>query len=103
MEAMQTAAVAVLSGHRPPPAITRIIGEIAPRPVYLIYAGHGSGGEELQPDFASSAGQPKTLWRIPEARHTGGYAARPREYEQRIVGFFDNALQSAAGSMKDGG
>jgi len=94
----------VLSGHRPPPAITRIIGEIAPRPVYLIYAGHGSGGEELQPDFASSAGQPKTLWRISEARHTGGYAARPREYEQRIVSFFNSALlQSAAGWKKDGG
>ncbi len=29
---------------------------------------------------------------VPEAGHTGGYAARPAEYERRVVGFFDRAL-----------
>jgi hypothetical protein len=32
------------------------------------------------------------LWKIPEASHTGGIEARPREYERRVVGFFDRAL-----------
>ena len=26
------------------------------------------------------------------ATHTGGLAARPAEYEQRVIGFFDRAL-----------
>jgi hypothetical protein len=26
------------------------------------------------------------------SRHMGGIDARPREYEQRVVGFFDEAL-----------
>ena len=35
---------------------------------------------------------PATLWEIPEAHHVGGLAARPAEYEQRVVGFFDREL-----------
>jgi hypothetical protein len=32
------------------------------------------------------------VWKIAEAGHVGGLAARPREYEQRVVGFLDAAL-----------
>ena len=35
---------------------------------------------------------PRLSWVIPEAEHTGGIDARPREYERRVVGFFDQAL-----------
>lgn len=34
----------------------------------------------------------KTLWYVPEAGHTGALEARPRQYEERVVGFFDQAL-----------
>jgi hypothetical protein len=90
--ALQTAAVAIMSGTRPPPALTDVAARIAPRPVFLVYAGRGAGGEELTPDYYRAAGQPKRLWRIDEAGHVGGFEARPREYEQRVVGFFDRAL-----------
>jgi hypothetical protein len=58
----------------------------------LVYAGHGQGGEDLSPDYFAAAGDPKELWEIPEAGHTGGLAARPQEYEERVVGFLDRAL-----------
>jgi hypothetical protein len=48
------------------------------RPVFLIYAGHGAGGEEFNPDYYRAARSPKQLWKIPEAGHTGGYTARPQ-------------------------
>ncbi len=90
--AVQTAAVAALSGHAPPPSLPALVSEIAPRPILLIYAGRGGGGEELQPEFFAAAAQPKTLWSIPEASHTAGIAVRPEEYEQRVIGFFEDAL-----------
>ncbi len=90
--AVQTAALTVLSGHLPPPALTAVVAKIAPRPIMLIYAGHGGGGEELQPRYFAAARGPKYLWMIPEAGHTGGYRARPAEYERRVVGFFDQTL-----------
>ena len=94
--AVQTAALAVLSGTAPPPPLNELVPRIAPRHVYFIYAGHGAGGEEFNPDLYQAAGTPKALWQIPEASHTGGFEARPREYEQRVVGFFNRALLRSA-------
>jgi hypothetical protein len=90
--AVQTAALAVMSGTPPPPSLTDLLPRIAPRSTFLIYGGRGGGGEELSPDFYRATGQPKRLWKIPEAGHVGGFQARPREYEGRVVGFFDDAL-----------
>jgi fermentation-respiration switch protein FrsA (DUF1100 family) len=90
--AVQTAVVAVMSGTAPPPSLADLAPRIAPRPLLLIYAGRGGGGEELNPDYYEAASDPKTLWKIPEAGHVGGLQARPREYEQRVIRFFDQAL-----------
>jgi hypothetical protein len=89
---VQTAALTVMSGTMPPPVLDDLTGRIAPRPILLIYAGHGSGGEELNAEYFRAASEPKTLWKIDEAVHVGGLDARPREYEERVVGFFDRAL-----------
>jgi hypothetical protein len=32
------------------------------------------------------------LWRLPEGKHTASISERPREYERRVVGFFDRLL-----------
>jgi hypothetical protein len=92
---VQTAAVALLSGSPPPPSLTELLPRIAPRPLLLVYAGHGGGGEELTPDYFRAALQPKALWKIDEAHHVGGFEARPKEYESRVVRFFDRALLGA--------
>ena len=89
---VQTAAVAVLSGDRPPPSLVDLVPRIAPRPLLLIGAGSDNGGEDLQPHYFAAAKEPKAFWKIPEAGHIGGYAARPREYALRLTDFFDAAL-----------
>jgi dienelactone hydrolase len=90
--AVQTAALAVLRGTSPPPSLKDLVPHIAPRPVFFVYAGHGVGGEEFNPKLYDAARAPKAIWKITEAKHVGGYDARPREYERRVIGFFDRAL-----------
>ena len=88
-----TPGVALFSNDAPPPSLEDLIGRIAPRPVFLIYAVPGQGGEaELSETFYDAAREPKTIWRVPGSGHTGGIEARPQEYERRVVGFFDHAL-----------
>ena len=52
--AVQTAAVAVLSQTAPPASLADLVPRIAPRPLFLIYAGQGGGGE-LNPDYYDAA------------------------------------------------
>jgi fermentation-respiration switch protein FrsA (DUF1100 family) len=89
---VQTAAVAVLSGNAPPPSLDELVQRIAPRPVFLIYAEHGVGGEDLNANYYRAADHPKELWRVPGSGHTGGFRAQPRDYETRVVGFLDRSL-----------
>ena len=87
------AAVAVFSNQGPPPRIADRIGEIAPRAVFLIHADPGMGGEvERQPKYYAAASEPKQLWKVPGAEHTGGLKAQPQEYERRVVDFYDREL-----------
>jgi len=60
--------------------------------VMLIAAPNSPNGEDLNRDYYQAAGEPKTLWEIPESTHVGGLEARPEEYERRVIGFFDEAL-----------
>jgi len=87
-----TAATAVFSDDAPPPNLNDLVDRIAPRAVFFIYAERGQGGEELSKDYYESANAPKSVWEVPGATHTGGIDARPREYERRMIGFFDTAL-----------
>lgn len=95
-QAVQTAAVAVLSGTAPPASLRDVVRRIAPRPVFLIYAEHGVGSEDLNKNFYRAAGESKQLWRVHGAGHTGGYEADPVGYERRVVAFFDHALLNQA-------
>jgi hypothetical protein len=91
-QAVQSTALAVMSGTAPPPSLKDLVPRIAPRHVFFIHAGHGAGGEEYNRDYYAADGAPKAVWEIPEAHHTGGFQVRPREYERRVAGFFDRAL-----------
>jgi hypothetical protein len=91
--AVMTASMTVFQNDGPPAPIQDRIGLIAPRPVLLMYADPGMGGEStLQDDFYAAAGEPKQIWKVPGSQHTGGLDAQPRAYEQRVTTFLDQAL-----------
>jgi fermentation-respiration switch protein FrsA (DUF1100 family) len=93
VHAVVTPGVALFSNDLPPPSLEDLAAEVSPTPLFLIYAVPGQGGEaELTELFYESAREPKEIWRVPGAGHTGGIEAQPAEYERRVVGFFDEAL-----------
>jgi dienelactone hydrolase len=88
-----TAGTALFSDNRPPESLKDLVGRIAPTPVLFIYGEHGQDGERnLNPTYYRSAGEPKEIWEVPGSGHVGGITAQPKEYERRVIGFFDRAL-----------
>lgn len=77
----------------PETAIIDEIDQIAPRPIFIIATGAQDGLEQRTSQrYYDRAGEPKTLWLIPETEHGGGLSARPQEYQDRMIAFFDQAL-----------
>ena len=99
-----TTATSVFADAKPPEHLIDQVGRISPTPLFLIYATKGTDGEEhtFNRAFIAAAREPKAIWEIPEAKHVGGLKARPREYEQRVVAFFDRSLQrSSSAALSD--
>ena len=93
-DSLYTVASAVFSDQEPPVDLLDDVGRIGNRPVFLIHtSAKGIGGEELNPDYYAALTGPREIWDIPDASHTGGFAARPKEYERRVLGFFARALR----------
>jgi dienelactone hydrolase len=91
--AVITAGTMLFSNHAVPPNLKSLVGRIAPRPVLFIYGEHDQANvRELTPGYYAAAGAPKALWEVPGASHTGGIDAHPRQYERRVIAFFDHAL-----------
>jgi len=71
----------------------RHIGVISPRPLLII---HGAADGLIPPSQAeanfAAAGEPKELWLVPGANHIGPMAARPEEYQRRVVQFFKRCV-----------
>jgi pimeloyl-ACP methyl ester carboxylesterase len=95
-QAVLTAAVAVFSGESPPPALDNAVSEIAPGATFLIYGEQGQAGEELNVDYFEAAAEPKEIWEVPGAGHTGGLDARPTAYERRVSAFFEHHLDATS-------
>jgi uncharacterized protein len=88
-----SAGIALFSDHTAPPSLKDLVGRISPTPVFFIYGEHGQDGERnLNPTYYEAAGRPKAIWEVPGSGHVGGLDARPKEYERRVVGFFDRTL-----------
>jgi uncharacterized protein len=89
--AVKTASVALFSDTTPPDNLEDLIPRIAPRPVFLINAAHNEVDQKA-PEYFAAAREPKQQWLVPRGGHTGGITAMPREYERRVVDFFDRSL-----------
>jgi dienelactone hydrolase len=91
--AATTTGAALFSNDKPPPSLKDLVGRIDRTPVFFIYGEHGQDGERnLNPTYYREAREPKAIWEVAGSGHVGGIDARPKEYEQRVVGFFDQAL-----------
>jgi MYXO-CTERM domain-containing protein len=89
---VKQASIAVFANQSPPTNLKELVPRIAPRAMFLIAAPNAPTGEDLNRGYYKAAGEPKTLWEIPESKHVGGLEARPVEYERRVTRFFDDAL-----------
>jgi uncharacterized protein len=68
-----------------------VIGQIAPRPILLIYGSREVslvGGQRQQ----AAAGENAELWIVEGAGHGSYFDVAPEEYEARLVAFFDKAF-----------
>ena len=61
--AVQAGALTVMSGTRPPPALDDLVAQIAPRPLFLIYAGQGGGGRSSTPTISTPPPSPRPYGR----------------------------------------
>jgi uncharacterized protein len=87
---LTTIGTVVFTSNLPPRSLTDLSAEIT-EPVLFIHATPGGGGETLTEKFYEAANGPKEYWAAPGG-HTGAIDAAPREYERRVVGFFDRTL-----------
>ena len=87
-----TLSTAVFANQLPPPDLGALMSQTPPRPVLLIQAESGLGGEELNARYAAAAGTTAERWQVPGSTHIDGLRAQPEEYERRVVDFFDRAL-----------
>ncbi len=64
-------------------------------PVFIIVGGQDDTvtTDQAQRLFQASRNPQSRLWIVPEAKHTGSYVARPKEYIDRVESFFDGALK----------
>ena len=88
-----SAGIALFANHTPPPSLKDLVGRIAPTPVFFIYGEHGQAGERnLNPKYFAAANAPKLIWEVPGSGHVGAIRAEPREYQRRVLRFFDRVL-----------
>jgi uncharacterized protein len=85
-------ATRAVAGTEPAPKLLGLMDRIAPRPVLLIAGGKARGEIEVNRRYAAAAGPAAELYAIPDAGHTSGMFAHPREYEQRVTAFLDAAI-----------
>jgi uncharacterized protein len=88
---VMTAGMALFSNQPAPPNLKTLARRIGPTPVFFIYATHGAGGEDNNPDYYEATRGPKQIWKIATS-HTHGLSAQPKEYERRVIGFFNRTL-----------
>ena len=83
--------VSLWTGIPIPAGVPEKIREISPRPIMFIDTGQAEA-RVLVRYFYEIADEPKELWEIPETYHGGQLEARPLEYEEKMITFFDDTL-----------
>jgi uncharacterized protein len=85
-----TLGTSIFASDLPPPSLIHLSADIS-KPLFVIYADPGQGGETLSRQYYDAATGPKEVWVAPGG-HVGAIDAAPDEYERRVVAFFDDNL-----------
>ena len=64
----------------------------APRPILLVTAGAVPDETHAAAHIRRGAPDTVTIWEVEGAGHTGGLDADPTAWEDRVVGFLDDAV-----------
>jgi pimeloyl-ACP methyl ester carboxylesterase len=94
-EALNSPRFALIDALTPwPPPITlqQAVADISPRPVLVIAAGTVQD-ETITAGVLATSGN-VAVWVVPDAEHTGGLRAQPDQWRERVVTFFDAALDT---------
>lgn len=74
-----------------------VVDRISPRPLLLMHGTEDRAVAVWQSEaLFQKAGDPKELWILEGAEHTGLVNRAPEEYERRVVGFLDRHLRNTA-------
>jgi uncharacterized protein len=87
----------VFSGSSPGPPLEESVARISPTPLLLIAAGGFPTEIDFNRHYAEVAKEPFEYWELPDVGHTAAVRERAREYERRVIGFFDEALLQGRG------
>jgi uncharacterized protein len=88
---VQYGAASVLEGSRPSRSLVDAARHVG-RTRFLFIASKWSVERDAAPLYARAAHAP--LWRV-DAEHTAGLREHPREYAERVLGFFARTLQTS--------
>lgn len=83
----------LFTGRAAPPPFKDLVKQIAPRPMLFISGGLTDYETSLAKRYAASAAASAEAWNLPDVGHVGGMWARPEEYTQKMLDFFDQHLR----------
>ena len=93
IERLQYGLADLLTAADRPPPLRNAIRAAAGTPFLLITAGDLADEGHAAADMAAAGGDRVEVWTVEGAGHTDGLAVAPEEWEQRVVGFFDEHLR----------
>ena len=87
-----TAASAIFTSNLPPADLKGLVPRISGA-TFFVYGENGQPEEQpANEGFYEQARGHTEIWEVPGSGHVKGIEAQPREYERRVIGFFDRAL-----------
>ncbi len=92
LDRLTYAAAALLSGAEPPTPLRQAARQAAPRQMLLIAGGAIPDEAHASTWIQSGAPDSVTVWVVPGAGHTAGLRTEPREWEERVIDFLDEAM-----------
>ena len=91
-DGVTTVGTVLFTDNLPPATLRSLVPKVSAA-TFFIYGERGQVTEEpANKAFYNLAKVPKELWEVPGAKHMGGLDAQPKEYERRVVAFFDRHL-----------